>query len=282
MHEILVIGHVCIDENRMEHDSYRGPGGPAMFMAKIFRQIPDCHLTIIAPYGADFIPYTREISFYPPKPNVSNTMRYTNTIVEGKRTQTCANWEDAKPIPMDKTFIQSIKAADTICFAPLAPTIEQDYVREILTFRKSDSTTVLLPQGYFRAFSSDGTVRVGEFTEASGVLPLIDIVIVSDEDHPDMLNLGQVWSIRYKNNVVVTQSERGAADILNGIIKEVPTTPVPSNQIISSVGAGDAFAAGFIYQFHLSHDIEKSVIEGNVIARQCLLRRPDDIRVDVY
>ena len=123
MQEILVVGHVCIDSNKTEHASYVGAGSPAMFMERIFRQLPDCRLTIAAPYGKDFVTYAQGISFYPAEPQGPLTMRYENTISKGARIQHCMYWEGTNPVPIDRKLVEILQTADTICLAPLAPTI---------------------------------------------------------------------------------------------------------------------------------------------------------------
>jgi len=209
-------------------------------------------------------------------------MRYENIVTGGKRVQKCFYWEAANPVPLDDTLIGFIRTADTICLAPLAPTIGSEYIQEMSRYRKKGSKTVLLPQGYFRQFDSKGNVGVREFIEAPDILPYVNVVIVSDEDHDDMLHIGQAWSSDSERIIVVTEAKDGAAVIQKGSITQVATIPVPVSKVVSSVGAGDAFAAGFMYQLFLEQDAVIAATFGNRVARQCLLCKPDDIRISVY
>lgn len=56
-------------------------------------------------------------------------------------------------------------------------------------------------------------------------------------------------------SVAITQSERGASIISKGNIIPIPTTPLQSPKDLT--GAGDQFAAGFMYGYSQNYDIEK-------------------------
>jgi len=53
----------------------------------------------------------------------------------------------------------------------------------------------------------------------------------------------------------VTRGERGAAVYGEGRFIEIPGIPV---RVADTVGAGDAFSAGFLYSHLRGHDIEES------------------------
>ena len=281
MQEVLVVGHVCIDQNRKDGSALKETAGsPAMFMEKIFRELPDCKLTIVAPYGADFEPYRSSVSLYPTMAQGITTMRYENIVTEHGRTQQCFYWEDAKPVPIDEQMVDYIKSAQIVCLAPLAPTIPASYVRQIKSLMNSESKLLMLPQGYFRTIQEDHSVHVRDFREAPDMLPHTDIIIVSDEDHPDMLSTALTWSRRYGSSVVVTQAEEGATVVQNGKITPVPTQPVKPIDIVNSVGAGDILSAGVMYMLSRKHTLVEAVQFGNALARQCLFMKPDAIHID--
>ena len=281
MQEILIVGHVCIDHNRTEQLEYEAAGSPAVFMNNVFRQFRDCHVTVISPYGRDFLPFQGSVNLYPEVPQPIQTLRYTNTVTGGGRKQECLYWQDAHPIAVDKRMISLVKSADIICFAPLTPDLPPTYVSQMKQFMKQDCTTILLPQGYFRTFHADHTVHVREFSEAAELLPLFDGVIVSDEDHPDMLAVASDWSERFHTIVIVTEAEKGASVVREGQITHVPTDAVAPSDIVSSVGAGDIFSAGFMHVFAGSRDPVAGAAFGNKLARACLFMKPDAIRIEV-
>jgi sugar/nucleoside kinase (ribokinase family) len=277
--QIVELGHVCKDHNIIDGVSYEAAGGPPMFMEKIFRQLPDCSFIIAAPYGKNFVPYTKGISFYPDEPQGDITLLYENIVTEGKRIQKCFYSEQAFPIPFDQTLIEFVSTADVICLAPLTPNFAPEYVRQISRYRKTGSITVLLPQGYYRKFDSLGNVKVREFEEANLIVPYMDVIIVSQEDHSDMLSIANKWSSQFSKIVAVTQAKNGAMVFEKGIKVSVPTIPVPVDEIVSSIGAGDAFAAGFMYKYNLNHNATDAAAFANSIARQCLFCKPDDIHI---
>ena len=276
---IQIVGHVCIDNNVTEHASYTAAGSPAMFMQEILGQFPDCDVTIVAPYGADFLPFTKDTTLYPHEPLAIATMVYENTIREGKRTQKCFHYETARPVDLDEQLIELIKAADVICLAPLAPNYSAAYIQKLLQYKKKEARVVLSPQGWYRQFDEANNVKVRDFVEAEAILPIVDVVIVSDQDHGDMAGIAAEWNSRYGCVVVMTEAEKGARVFDGGTQTEVSTSPVPPDQIISSVGAGDIFTAAFIYSFAQSHDSIRAAAFANQIARQCLFCTPDTITI---
>src|SRR5438874_2601314 len=116
---IVILGHVCIDKNTSENASYTAAGGPAMFMSKVFRELPDCRTTIIAPYGKDFLPFAKGINLYPSQPTVEHTLVYENITKDKKRVQKCYNYETALPAKLNNEFKSTLKQADILYIAPL-------------------------------------------------------------------------------------------------------------------------------------------------------------------
>lgn len=276
---ILIIGHVCIDKNSSEHMSYTGPGSPAMFMSKIFRQIPHSKVTIIAPYGPDFLPYAKNVSLYPKRPNRKKTLVYENITKRGTRTQKAYNREEGNPVPINRNMIRLVRQADIIFFAPLLPNFPENYFRRIVLFAKKDCSTVLLPQGFYRSFDPHDNVILREFKEADTILSFLNVVVVSDEDHPKMFLEARRWARRNNNTlVIITQAEKGAVALKGDAMIRLPTRPVPQSKIIDSVGAGDVFAAGFSIKLYQTKDIKKAGDFANRLARQRLFYTADRYR----
>jgi hypothetical protein len=255
--QILIVGHVCIDRNVTEHATF-----------------------VVVPYGSDFIPYSKKLSLYPPYPLNISTMVYENTVHGATRIQKCFHYKEAVPVVIDDTMIRTIKQADIVCLAPLAPSYDTKYVRSLKAHMRPDAIFALLPQGYFREFSPDHTVGIRDFTEADGILPSVDIVIMSQQDHDDMHALAALWAEQYHCIAVVTQAECGATVYSGTSILQVPTSPVPLDRIVSSIGAGDIFSAAFLYRYKKSNDLRSSVGYANKIARQGLFATADTLKID--
>src|SRR3990167_8048714 len=99
--KITIVGHVCIDKNTSENSSYTTAGSPAMFMNKIFKQLPDNQVTIVAPYGADFLEHTGDAKLYPENSKGAKTLLYENITQAGVRLQKAHNRGVADPVPAD-------------------------------------------------------------------------------------------------------------------------------------------------------------------------------------
>lgn len=276
---IVIIGHVCIDKNVSEHSSYVAAGSPAMFMQKIYRQFPDCNVTVVASYGEDFLPYTQGTSLYPPRPNCTETLIYENITKPTGRVQKAHNRHCATPVAIDVELSRIVQDADLIFFAPLLPNLSPAYVAQIVQLKKEIAQIALLPQGYYRNFNEEDVVTVREFTEASEVLPLVDVVIVSEFDHPNMLREATSWSQTYNVISVVTLGEKGAVALQSGNSIQLPTKAVAEEEIVDSVGSGDIFSAGFAYQYQKTHSIEEAGQFANELARQCLFFTSEEIKI---
>ena len=117
-------------------------------------------------------------------------------------------------------------------------------------------------------------------TETKKILCLVDIVVVSDEDHPGMKEFVKLWRT-YGIIVVITLGARGAMAFHAEKEIVVTTDPVPDSEVVDSVGSGDIFSASFAYDYYNNKDVRQALTFGNIIARQCLFFKPDDIRIQL-
>jgi sugar/nucleoside kinase (ribokinase family) len=99
----------------------------------------------------------------------------------------------------------------------------------------SGAKRVLAAQGLLRSFSADGTVEATPWRDYARLLPKVDAVVVSEEDHAE----DAAW-LRY-TAVIVTRAERGSDLHAAGSATHVPAFAVGA--VIDQTGAGDAFAA---------------------------------------
>ncbi len=277
--KIAVLGQVDIDRNVSENATYTSAGSPAMYIDKIYRQFPDCEVTIVAPYGDDFSLYLNKVDIYPKKPNNKKTLVYENVSKSGKRSQKAFNREEAQPIPVGDGLKNILNVTDICFFAPILPNFTVQYLKSVVAGLNPSALKVLLPQGFYRNFDEKNDVVVRDFAEAGEILPMIDLVFVSDQDHPDMDKTALAWSKSNYTTIVMTAGKRGALAFQRGSKTALPTKPLREDQIVDSVGAGDVFAAGFSYRFHQTRDIKKSGDFANRLARQKLFYKADAIRI---
>jgi sugar/nucleoside kinase (ribokinase family) len=99
----------------------------------------------------------------------------------------------------------------------------------------SGAKRVLAAQGLLRSFGPDGTVIATPWADYARLLPKVDAVVVSEEDHAE----DSAW-LPF-TTVVVTQAERGSELHAPGRTSHVPAFAVA--EVIDQTGAGDAFAA---------------------------------------
>ena len=274
---ITILGNVCIDHNISEHVSYTCAGGPAMFMAKIFGQLPNIKTQIIAPYGRDFVPYLRDIHIYPNKPLHERTLSYKNTFRKSIRTQKAINREYTELLPITDELREIINGSDIIFLAPLTPDYSVQYVWQLMRSVRKDMLKILLPQGYYRSFDSSSNVYQREFKEAEEILPLFDFIIASELDHFVMAEYAKKWA--QITQVIVTRGDKGARYYSKNDSLIVPVDPVKPEDVVDSVGSGDIFSAAFGYMYFETKDIKKSLEFANNIARQCLFYKADSLKI---
>jgi len=251
-------------------------------MDKIYRQFPDTDVQIVAPYGPDFLEYKGEATLYPEEPNTKCTLVYENVSKNGMRHQKAYNRDEALPIVVDSILDHSLQKTDIVFFAPLLPNMPVSYVQALTGITHTSALKILLPQGYYRDFDSEDNVKVRTFDDADSILPLVDIVIVSEQDHTDMFSLASKWATQFDVIVIVTCGEKGAVAVTETGRFELPARAVAENDIVDSVGSGDIFSAGFSYRYHQTHDLLESGRFANELARQCLFYTPDTIKIDYH
>jgi sugar/nucleoside kinase (ribokinase family) len=202
---------------------------------------------------------------------------YENSSQGNLRTQRALNREYANPVPVDEGIISLIKNSDIIFFAPLIPSYGVEYVKTCLSYARKDALKILLPQGYYRDFTGENEVVQRVFVEADEIIPLFDFVIVSEQDHQDMLAITHKWS--KKINVIMTMGDKGAMYLDKSHSYIVAAQEVSYKEIVDSVGSGDIFSASFGYKYRLTQDAHKSIEFANNIARQCLFFKPDTLQI---
>jgi sugar/nucleoside kinase (ribokinase family) len=274
---ITILGHVCIDTNISEHVSYTSAGSPAMFMAKIYGQLPNTQTQIIAPYGRDFTRYLNNIHIYPHKPLHERTLTYMNTFHKSIRSQKAMNREYAELLPITDELRKIITHSDIIFLAPLTPDYSVKYVHLLMESARSDTLKLLLPQGYYRSFDSNCNVHQREFKEAEDLLPLFDFIIASEFDHFIMEEYAKKWA--QTTQVIVTRGDKGVHYYSKNEDFSVSVDPVKQDDIVDSVGSGDIFSAAFGYYYFGTRDVRKSLQFANNIARQCLFYKADSLKI---
>lgn len=270
---VVLIGDVCIDHNSIEGREYDSWGSGTLYMgvysAGVLGTAPD----VITSYGPDFAEFAPgEVRLLPRVPSAKRTMQNGNIVVEGHRTQYSHFSQDAVLPVIDSAIRASLKGADIVVATVLTPLFTPEYLESLLDLAPKDSVKILCPQGYFRDIQPDGSYKFRPFHEVGKLLPLFDLVSLSIEDYPNIIEAATEWTTETRETpVIITEAERGAVVVQNGQTMEIPTTPIALEDIVDPTGAGDVFAMSTALDFAESRDIVSAVRAGHVNTRSKLL-----------
>lgn len=270
----VILGHVCIDHNKAEHAEYTSWGSSALYTARYLQEHLGCEPAIISTYGPDFNDFREGFSIFPKEPNAKRTMVNEN-IMSGKekeRIRLSHHAEDATEPPLTPETIGLTENAEILTVATLLPNYSPRYIQEALSHARPSCLKVLIVQGYLRSVNKNDVIELRDFPEAASVLPNFDIAVLSDDDHPDALALAMTWKkASPATQIIMTQGPQGASIIEEEGPRNIPTTPVPLDQIVDSVGCGDIFTAALAYHYFKGKDIASAVQAAHRAARHKLL-----------
>lgn len=270
----VIIGHVCIDKNKSENAAYISWGSSALYTARYFQEHFGCDPDIISTYGADFSEYRKGFKLHPDIPSAKKTLLNEN-IMSGREKERIrySHYADEATEPvLTPEAVELITNAEVLIVATLLPNYTATYVQEALSHARPSCLKVLIVQGYVRAVTKDGLLSLRDFPEASRVLPNFDIAVLSDDDHPNAKVLAQAWKKDVPEvNIILTQGPQGASIIEAETTRNIPTTPVPIEEIVDSVGCGDIFTAALTYHYFRTNDLAGSIMAGHRAARRKLL-----------
>jgi len=268
---ITLAGDVCIDHNEVNGRKYVSWGSSLMYMAKYLSARTDYKIELIANHGKDFNEYADTIKISNQPLNLK-TLIYNNIVTGDVRTQYCYNNESSAPVEIDNKLIKILNSTSIFIFAPLTPNYKPEYIDELLKYVPASSLKVLSPQGYMRQIDDKGQVSKGKFLNEENIIPFFDIIIASDEDCDDAIKVAKRW-VTYKEtlNVIITQNKSGATLINSTGSQHIETVPVPTSDIVDSVGSGDVFTAQLVVEYFSSRNIIQAIESGNMAAREKLL-----------
>lgn len=276
---IVILGHACIDHNTSEHATYTSWGSSVLYMAQYYQKHHAIRPTVITSHGPDMLAYLPgTITLMPSSPNQPDTLVYENDSSTSRRTQHCHNQASAIPPAITPDIITTVGQADIIIVATLLPNYPAEYLQNVLSYARSDSLKVLCPQGYFRHIAANGRVHPREFVEASDILPLFDLVMYSEEDHPKAMVIAKQWKQSLGTKIIVTQNASGATIVEADENMHIPTHAIPQKDIVDSVGCGDTFAATVALNYYDTKTLPTAILAGHEAAGQKLLSAPQAVQ----
>jgi len=226
---LLAIGHASRDEFP---DGRWRLGGSALYGAATAARL-GADVTLVTRVG----PVERG-----PLETLCGELGITLRVLPGKVTTTFGFTYDAaghrtlrllaKAAPITRADVgRAARAPQAVLLASIAGELDGS-----LFAPWSGARRVLAAQGMLRSFAKDGTVLASRWRGYATLLPKVDAVVVSEEDHAE----DSAW-LPF-TTVVVTQAERGSDLHARGVTTHVRAFAVPA--VIDPTGAGDAFAAG--------------------------------------
>ena len=193
------------------------------------------------------------------------TTTFANRYHEGFRTQ----YLHAKAEQMQVEDIpESWRAAPVVLLGPLAQELTPEFVT--LFPRRQGVIVAATPQGWLRRWDDDGRVWPTPWSAAEQVLPYLDVLILS---HDDLLPFADGnrkeadamlarWSMHVPL-LVATDGRYGATLFQRGLTEHFPAYFITE---VDPTGAGDVFAAAFLFYLHKYGDPCKAVNFANCTA----------------
>ena len=140
--------------------------------------------------------------------------------------------------------------------------IDREIEPEVFFCFSEESLICLMPQGFFRQWDETGLVSFAEWSPPEELLRRINVLVLSELDVPDPGALVENWR-HLVEILVITHAERGAT-VYQG--DEECLYPARPAREVDLTGAGDVFAAAFLYHLTETGDPCQSAGFANVAA----------------
>jgi 1D-myo-inositol 3-kinase len=160
------------------------------------------------------------------------------------------------------------RSAPVVLLGPLAQEIDPAFVA--LFPRRPGAIIAATPQGWLRRWDATGRVWPVPWSAAEKVLPHLDVLILSHDDllpfakdnRADADAILANWSLQVPL-LVATDGRHGATLFQHGVTESFAAYPV---QEVDPTGAGDVFAAAFLYHLYKHGNPRAAVNFANCVA----------------
>jgi 1D-myo-inositol 3-kinase len=178
------------------------------------------------------------------------TSCFVNEYSSGKRRQTIESV--AEKLTYEQ-LLPEWRNPPVVHLGPLCQELDASLVN-----RFPRSLIGVTPQGWMRQWDAAGLVRQVDWADAERVLPKADAVVISEDDVPDPSVIDD-WASKAKM-LVVTLGERGCDVYRRGprqaqgepAVEKFHSPAFKSATELDPTGAGDVFAAAFLWHLHKS------------------------------
>jgi sugar/nucleoside kinase (ribokinase family) len=171
------------------------------------------------------------------------TTCFVNDYSSGKRQQTIES------IAEKLTYEQILpewRHPPVVHLGPLCQEIDTSIVEKF-----PRSLVGVTPQGWMRGWDEDGIVSAIEWADAARVLRKAAVVVISEHDVADKAVIRD-WANKARM-LVVTLGERGCDVYRQGGGEPFHSAAFRSADEVDPTGAGDVFAAAFLWHLHKSN-----------------------------
>jgi sugar/nucleoside kinase (ribokinase family) len=232
--EYLAIGHVSLD---VVPDGFHF-GGTASFASRIAQAL-GLRTGVLTSASADYDLATALPGIDVVNVIAAHSTTFTNHYTEHGRTQTIHAVADTlygNHVPL--TWRQT----PIVHLGPIAAEIDAT-----LPTVFDGSFVGLTPQGLMRRWDAQGNVYPCALRGAEAILPLVDAVILSDEDVPYSAEIDRIRDLAQL--VVVTHAAKGCT-----VYHDNQSVHIPGQRVVevNPVGAGDVFAASFLIRMQMN------------------------------
>ena len=236
--EYLVLGHVTVD--RLD-DKRVAMGGTATYAAVTARNMgARVGVHTSASYEPGLIDTLGGVLVA--RIPAEYTSCFVNDYSSGKRVQTIESV--AEKLTYEQ-ILPEWRNPPVVHLGPLCQEIDTNLVE-----RFPRSLVGVTPQGWMREWDETGLVRAVDWADAERVLRKAHVVVISEDDVADR-SIIEDWASRARM-LVVTLGERGC-DVYRRSGAEAFHSPAftPASEV-DPTGAGDVFAAAFLWHLHNS------------------------------
>ena len=230
--DLVAIGHVTFDET----PSGVRPGGSAYYVALAARRLglEVGLLTSVAPdFPSDVIPAGITVA------TVSSPRTTRYRVGEAGGSRTLALLSRAADIEIQH-LPEGWKSAPLAVLCPVVGEVDPALVSAF-----DDASLAVLPQGWMRTRGKDGVMGPQPWEDADDVLPLTQLLVLSEEDVPGSEETAVKWFDQVPLGAI-TRARRGATLYVNG----EPYHVAPDRAAETDpTGAGDVFATTLLIEY---------------------------------
>jgi 1D-myo-inositol 3-kinase len=148
--------------------------------------------------------------------------------------------------------------------APLAQEVDPQLVNAF-----PGALTAATPQGWMRRWDANGLVSPQPWEHAERLLPVLNVVVFSEEDIHWNTELEAHYAA-LANLLVVTRAAKGCTVYQQGL--PAFDTPAPHVDVVDATGAGDIFAAIFLTVLHRTDDPRRAAYAATQLASLSVTR----------